>query len=417
MEEAQVKAFLAQKQIQVAELVRKCSQTSYFFNANAHNPGISAHGRVKESAPPSSSFTRWNLIFGKIIFGHILNEKLVPGELPWADPRPLTVLEDEINQVSLDPQQWIQFPLPGRRVIQRDLSFIVALIQQPFNKEGGTTRRIHIRNRQHEHKRNLELRIETKRTTSILGAEVYEEWLFGPFRPVVRTSSFHVEDTGSIPVRDSLRLVAKLKRSTVLRPTFFIKRLEAKALLNERDAGSVNCIRGVTNGILSSLCRRLINERRLIEMAFVPVNLYPILQVEEAKHRNESSDQVPEEMVDSESGLEVNDLPKSTSEVTSFSTGTEVKCSHDGLFLNRSSSCSSSFSEVDSAASVTSMVSLCIAGSNPEMDSCGPVSGLKPGVKELSPAVSLTRTGLPRIIPSFHRKMIRRRDAKQRLTG
>lgn len=25
---------------------------------------------------------------------------------------------------------------------------------------------------------------------------------FGPFRPVVRTSSFHVEDTGSIPVRD-----------------------------------------------------------------------------------------------------------------------------------------------------------------------------------------------------------------------
>ena len=38
----------------------------------------------------------------------------------------------------------------------------------------------------------------------------YEEWLsfmkngflFGPFRPVVRTSSFHVEDTGSIPVRD-----------------------------------------------------------------------------------------------------------------------------------------------------------------------------------------------------------------------
>ena len=48
----------------------------------------------------------------------------------------------------------------------------------------------------------VEFRIETKRTTSILGAEVYEEWLFGPFRPVVRTSSFHVEDTGSIPVRD-----------------------------------------------------------------------------------------------------------------------------------------------------------------------------------------------------------------------
>lgn len=55
---------------------------------------------------------------------------------------------------------------------------------------------------QHEHKRKIEFRIETKRTTSILGAEVYEEWLFGPFRPVVRTSSFHVEDTGSIPVRD-----------------------------------------------------------------------------------------------------------------------------------------------------------------------------------------------------------------------
>lgn len=27
-------------------------------------------------------------------------------------------------------------------------------------------------------------------------------FFFGPFRPVVRTSSFHVEDTGSIPVRD-----------------------------------------------------------------------------------------------------------------------------------------------------------------------------------------------------------------------
>ena len=35
---------------------------------------------------------------------------------------------------------------------------------------------------------------------------------------------------------------------------------------------------GVRKGS-SSLCRRLINERRLIEMAFVPVNLYPILQV------------------------------------------------------------------------------------------------------------------------------------------
>ena len=47
-----------------------------------------------------------------------------------------------------------------------------------------------------------EFRIERKRSTSILGAEVYEQLLFGPFRPVVRTSSFHVEDTGSIPVRD-----------------------------------------------------------------------------------------------------------------------------------------------------------------------------------------------------------------------
>ena len=33
-----------------------------------------------------------------------------------------------------------------------------------------------IKNRPHEHKRNLELRIETKRTTYILGDEVYEEW-------------------------------------------------------------------------------------------------------------------------------------------------------------------------------------------------------------------------------------------------
>lgn len=37
--------------------------------------------------------------------------------------------------------------------------------------------------------------------------------------------------------------------------------------------------KGVTKGILSSLCHRLINERRLIDMAFVLVNLYPILQV------------------------------------------------------------------------------------------------------------------------------------------
>ncbi|KAK7298483.1 hypothetical protein VNO77_46944 [Canavalia gladiata] len=63
-----------------------------------------------------------------------------------------------------------------------------------------------------EHKRNLELRIETKRTTSILGAEVYEEWLFGPFRPVVRTSSFHVEDTGSIPVVRKLSLSQQARR-------------------------------------------------------------------------------------------------------------------------------------------------------------------------------------------------------------
>ncbi|GJR39281.1 ATPase subunit 1 [Tanacetum coccineum] len=48
------------------------------------------------------------------------------------------------------------------------------------------------------------LLLPLKRTTSILGdhGAVYEEWLFGPFRPVVRTSSFHVEYTGSIPVKD-----------------------------------------------------------------------------------------------------------------------------------------------------------------------------------------------------------------------
>lgn len=71
---------------------------------------------------------------------------------------------------------------------------------------GGTTRRIHIRNRQKVPHTNeiVEFRIETKRTTSILGAHyaVYSSLLFCPFRPVVRTSSFHVEDTGSIPVRD-----------------------------------------------------------------------------------------------------------------------------------------------------------------------------------------------------------------------
>ncbi|CAL0303602.1 unnamed protein product [Lupinus luteus] len=67
-----------------------------------------------------------------------------------------------------------------------------------------------------EHKRNLELRIEIKRTTSILGAEVYEEWLFGPFRPMVRTSSFHVEDTGSIPVRDGYSFPAAFSDQTSL---------------------------------------------------------------------------------------------------------------------------------------------------------------------------------------------------------
>ena len=39
--------------------------------------------------------------------------------------------------------------------------------------------------------------------TSRSGGLLYEEWVCGPFRPVVRTSSFHVEDTGSIPVGDS----------------------------------------------------------------------------------------------------------------------------------------------------------------------------------------------------------------------
>jgi hypothetical protein len=48
--------------------------------------------------------------------------------------------------------------------------------------------------------KRVEFRIERKRIR-FSRAEVYEEF-FGPFRPVVRTSSFHVEDTGSIPVRD-----------------------------------------------------------------------------------------------------------------------------------------------------------------------------------------------------------------------
>ncbi|GKA03338.1 hypothetical protein Tco_0676119 [Tanacetum coccineum] len=54
------------------------------------------------------------------------------------------------------------------------------------------------------------LLLPLKRTTSILGAHgaVYEEWLFGPFRPVVRTSSFHVEDTSSIPVLAKVGKVA-----------------------------------------------------------------------------------------------------------------------------------------------------------------------------------------------------------------
>jgi hypothetical protein len=35
------------------------------------------------------------------------------------------------------------------------------------------------------------------------GRTLHSEWLFfGPFRPVVRTSAFHVEDRGSIPLRD-----------------------------------------------------------------------------------------------------------------------------------------------------------------------------------------------------------------------
>ncbi|MCD9559720.1 hypothetical protein HAX54_017893 [Datura stramonium] len=42
--------------------------------------------------------------------------------------------------------------------------------------------------------------VERKRTTSILGAEVYEEWLFGPFRPVVRTSSFMSKTRVRVPI-------------------------------------------------------------------------------------------------------------------------------------------------------------------------------------------------------------------------
>lgn len=49
----------------------QCSQTSYFFNANAQNRGISAPVLILKCP-------RWNLIFGKIIFDHIINEKLVP---------------------------------------------------------------------------------------------------------------------------------------------------------------------------------------------------------------------------------------------------------------------------------------------------------------------------------------------------
>ncbi|KAJ6759683.1 hypothetical protein OIU79_024699 [Salix purpurea] len=61
------------------------------------------------------------------------------------------------------------------------------------------TQRIHIENRQHEHKLNLELRIERKRTTSILELKYMKNGLLVPFVRVVRTSSFHVEDTGLIP--------------------------------------------------------------------------------------------------------------------------------------------------------------------------------------------------------------------------
>lgn len=88
-------------------------------------------------------------------------------------------------------------------IVEREGWCVTGSVGEPVGRGGRPAEfTSEIRNRQHEHKRNLELRIETKRTTSILGAEVYEEWLFGPFRPVVRTSSFHVEDTGSIPVRD-----------------------------------------------------------------------------------------------------------------------------------------------------------------------------------------------------------------------
>ncbi|KAK8491910.1 hypothetical protein V6N11_014034 [Hibiscus sabdariffa] len=79
-------------------------------------------------------------------------------------------------------------------------------------------------------------------------------------------------------------------------------------------------------------------------------------------------------IINSKKDSQANPLFKGMNQVQGLASDS-YRCSHDGLFLNRSSSCSSSFSEVDSAASVTSMVSLCIAGSNPEMDSCGPVSG------------------------------------------
>ena len=79
-------------------------------------------------------------------------------------------------------------------------TFILDEIEVGFSLpiEGETTRRIHIINRQHEHKRNRRISYRKNNLFSFL----YEELLFGPFRPVVRTSSFHVEDTGSIPVRD-----------------------------------------------------------------------------------------------------------------------------------------------------------------------------------------------------------------------
>lgn len=54
-----------------------------------------------------------------------------------------------------------------------------------------------------------------KQNEPLLFSEL-REWLFGPFRPVVRTSSFHVEDTGSIPVRDRYSFPAAFSQCSLL---------------------------------------------------------------------------------------------------------------------------------------------------------------------------------------------------------